>query len=138
MELVEACQQKDDIINKLQATMEDATRDVNMFITHDQSDAASHISVICPTSSCVSVWFQLSSNVGLSESPGGGHQVGASAASADLLLCEEDRGGGWEQETTALHSEGGGQGTGEEERLEEQEEMQTSSVQPLFNLLFPL
>lgn len=49
-ELVEVCQQKDDIINKLQAAMdatkEDATRDVNTFITHNQSEAASHISVV--------------------------------------------------------------------------------------------
>lgn len=106
-ELVEVCQQKDDIINKLQAamdaTMEDATRDVNTFITHDQLEAASHISVVVSHLPVSASGFtcQYPLTVGLSESPGGGHQVGASAASAHLPLCEEERGGGWEQETTA-------------------------------------
>lgn len=77
-DLMEMCLQKDDIISKLQAamdaTVDDATRDVTpVFNWH------------------LPKWVLLSHSTDvLTESSGGGHQVGAPAAPGEMLLSEQE------------------------------------------------
>lgn len=83
-DLMEMCLQKDDIINKLQtamdATVEEATRDV--------------YKRLIDTSTCVffsKLIHSVTQLMFLTESSGGVLQVGATAASGEMLLPEQEQ-----------------------------------------------